>query len=178
VESSRHVIPAKDRDLQQVLAAISRLQDQVIVSIASSAAPAPAAFSQDRLQALLSAAPEHLYLETIPREKYREWAANHVAQRVASVGELRSLLRSNWVTDVSPQVRSFLADCEELLHLLTSYVRQVAMPGMADQVETLNRSIAQLSDSCFKYEDNVRCMDSLQYEVLPPLKKLQKLFEN
>jgi hypothetical protein len=176
MELSRHVIRANDQDLQQVLTSISSLQDLVVVSISSSAAPESTAFSLDILQALLSGSPDHLYIETLPKDKYVEWTADHLARRVASAGVLCSLLRNNRVTDLSTQVRSFLAEMEELLRLLTSAVGQAATKAVTGQVEDLDHAIAQLSDSCFKYEDNVRSMDCLHYEILPLLKKLQKIF--
>ena len=177
MELSRHVISVKGQDLQQVLTAISSLRNLMVVSIAGSAVTPPAAFSRDLLQALLEGAPEHLHLEALPPDQHRVWAANHIAQRVASVGALRSLMRNHRVAELLVEVRAFIADSGELLSLLTSYVQQVASPAVAGQVEDLRHALGQLSDSCFKHEDNVRCMDDLQYETLPPLKKLQRLFE-
>jgi hypothetical protein len=47
---------------------------------------------------------------------------------------------------------------------------------VAENVQKLRDSLGQLTASCREHGDNVRCMDDLQYEILPPLKGLLKLF--
>lgn len=177
MEYSRQVIRIHDQsDIQQVLKIISDLQDLVVVNIAESAEAKPVLFSGENLHAILAGRPESLFIETLPLGEYEKLVGDKIDQGVQSALSLRAMLRTNFVTELVAQVHEFVAKTNQILPLLNCYALQNARSGVAESVQNLQDSLGQLTASCREHGDNVRCMDDLQYEILPPLKRLLKLF--
>jgi len=97
-------------------------------------------------------------------------AGDKIEDAIQSTRSLRAMLRTRYVAEVGGQVLEFLSGVEQILPLLDS------LPGAADTVQKLRDSLRQLTASS-RDQDNVRCMDDLQYEILPVLKKLQRSFQ-
>jgi len=177
VEYSRQVIRIHDRsDIQQILKIISGLQDLVVVNIASSAEMKPVLFSEENLRTILAGSPESLLLEGLPLAEYKRLVGEKIDQTVHSTLSLRAMLRTHFAAELVDEMREFVARLNEILPLLDCHALQNARSGVAENVQKLRDSLGQLTASCREHGDNVRCMDDLQYEILPPLKGLLKLF--
>lgn len=61
--------------------------------------------------------------------------------------------------------------------MLTSYALQRDDPTPPRLGNALATRRLQLAASAFKWEDTVRCIDDLHYEIVPALKTLQTLFQ-
>lgn len=177
MEYSKHAIRIKDQNgIHQVLRILSSLQDLVVVNIAESAEMKPILFSEENLHAILADAPESLFVEALPLGKYKKLMCDKIDHAVESTLALRAMLRTQYVADLAAQGRDFLAKLDQILLLLNCYALQNAQSSVAESVQKLRNSLGQLTASSCEHGDNVRCMDDLQYEILPVLKKLLKLF--
>jgi len=176
MEYSRQAIRINDHsDIQQVLKALSGVRDLVVVNIAASAETKPVLFSEENLHAILACAPESLFLEGLPVGEYKKLVGDRIDQAVQSTVSLRAMLCTHFVAELAVQVREFVAKLDQILPLLNCYALQKAGSGVAENVQMLRNSLGQLTASCCEHGDNVRCMDDLQYEILPSLKRLLKL---
>jgi len=92
-----------------------------------------------------------------------------IEEAIQSTLSLRAMLRTRYVAELGAQVLEFVPGVEQVLPLLDSH------PGAANTAQKLRDSLRQLTASCREHGDNVRCMDELQYEILPALKRLQNL---
>jgi len=99
-----------------------------------------------------------------------------IAQVAQSMLSLRAALRNHYVADPTAQIREFISQLEPVLLLLKCYTLQNAGSGIAEHVRKLQDLSGQLATSSFEHGDNVRCMDDLQYQILPVLNKLLKVF--
>jgi len=166
VEFSRHTIPVKNqKEAPQVLQTISGLKNLVVVNVASSIEPNPVLFSEENLRALLADAPE-----------YKKLMRDKIDQVARALLSLRAALRTSYVADMAGQVRDFVRQLDQTLLMLKCYALQNAQSGVAENVQKLQVLIGQLAASSFMHGDNVRCMDDLQYEILPALKALLRVF--
>lgn len=156
--------------------AISSLQGLVVVNIADSAEMRPVLFSEENLHTILTAAPESLFVEALPLGEYKKLMRDKINLVMQSAISLRAALRTNYVADLAAQVRDFLRQLDQLLLMLRCYALQKARSSAAEDVRKLQILPGQLAASSFKYGDNVRCMDDLQYQILPALKNLVKVF--
>lgn len=177
MEFSKHAIRIKDqKDICQVLQAISSLQDLVVVNIADSAEMRPILLSEENLHAILADAPESLFVEALPLGEYKKLMRDKIDQVVQSAISLRATLRTNYVADLAAQVRDFLKQLDQIFLMLKCYALQNAQSSVAENVQKLQILLGQLAASSFEHGDNVRCMDDLQYQILPALKNLLKMF--
>jgi hypothetical protein len=177
VEFSRHTISLHDqKDIHQVLQTLSSQQDLIVVNIADSAVGRPMLLSQENLDAILNGAPESLFVETMPLRDFKRRMREDIAQSIESTVGLRARLRSEYVHDLEPQVREFLSRLEQILLMINCYVMQNSKSGVGENSKNLQSALGRLSVSSFEHGDNVRCMDDLQYQILPSLRLLQKIF--
>ena len=177
MEFSRHTIPVKNqKEAPQVLQTISGLKNLVVVNVASSIEPNPVLFSEENLRALLADAPESLFVEALPLGEYKKLMRDKIDQVARALLSLRAALRTSYVADMAGQVRDFVRQLDQTLLMLKCYALQNAQSGVAENVQKLQVLIGQLAASSFMHGDNVRCMDDLQYEILPALKALLRVF--
>ncbi len=160
----------------QVLLAISSLRDLVVVNIAGAAEMEPVLFTEENLHAILAAAPEQLFVEALPPAKYKKLAREKIDRAVQSALALRAGLRTAYVADLAAIVRDLLSQLDQVLQLLRCYVLQNARSGPSGLDRELQDLIGQLAASSFERGDNVRCMDDLQHQIVPALKKLLWVF--
>ena len=160
----------------QVLLAISGLHDLVVVNIAGDAKMAPVSFCSENLHAILAAAPEQLLVEGLPPGKYKKLARETIDRAVQSALALRASLRTAYVADLAAAVRDLLSQLDQVLQLLSCYALQNARSCPSGLDRELQERIAQLAVASFERGDNVRCMDDLQHEIVPALKKLLRVF--
>lgn len=177
MEYSRRTIGIKDQnDIHQVLQALSSLPDLVVVNIAGAAGDKPVLFSRENLHTILAGAPESLFVEALPIGQYKSLMGDRIDQAIQSTLSLRAMLRTRFAAELAAQIREFVAKLEQILPLLNCYALQKAGSSVAENMQKLRNSLGQLTASCREHGDNVRCMDDLQYEILPTLKKFLKLF--
>jgi hypothetical protein len=177
LEYIKECVLIQDPDNQdQVLLAISSLRDLVVVNIAGAAEIEPVLFSEENLQAILAAAPEQLFVEGLPPGKFKKLARERIDQAVQSALALRAGLRTAYVADLAAAVREFLSQLDQVLQLLRCYALQSARSGLSGRDRELQDLIGQLVASSFERGDNVRCMDDLQHQIVPALKKLLWVF--
>ncbi len=177
MEFSKHTIRIKEPgDIHQVLRSLSGLQKLVAVNIAQSAEMKPVLVSEENLRALLADAPESLFVEALPLGKYQKLVRDKIGQVVQSALALRASLRTHYVADLAAQVRDFLAQLDQTLLMLNCYALQNAQSGVSEAVQKLRCYLGQFIASSCDLGDNVRCMDDLQHEILPALKKLMRVF--
>jgi hypothetical protein len=160
----------------QVLLAISSLRDLVVMTIAGAAEMEPVLFSDENLHAILAAAPEQLFVEGLPLGKYKKLAREKIDRAVQSALALRAGLRTAYVADLAATVRDFLSQLDQVLQLLRCYALQNARSDLSGLGRELQDMIGQLAASSFEGGDNVRCMDDLQHQIVPALKKLLWVF--
>jgi len=160
----------------QALSAISGLRDLVVMNISGDADTAPVRFSSENLHAILAAAPEQLFVEGLPPGQFKKLAREKTDQAVQSALALRASLRTVYIADLAAAVRDVLSQLEEVLELLRGYALQDARSCPSGLDRDLGDRIAQLSAASFECLDNVRCMDALQHEIVPVLKKLLRVF--
>jgi hypothetical protein len=176
VEFSKQTIAIENRnDIHQLLH-VSSLKNHVVVNIAGSAEAKPIPLSEENLRAILDAAPKSLYVEALPFARFDKLMRDVIDQVIQSLLDLRSALRTQHVADLAAQIRDFLPRLDPILLLLQCYALQNTRSGVEDQVRKLESLRAQFVTSVFEHGDNVRCMDDLQYQILPALKLLLKIF--
>jgi hypothetical protein len=163
-------------DKDQALLAISSLSDLVVVNIAGAAEMEPVLFTEENLQAILAETPEQLFVEGLPPGEFKKLARERIDRAVQSALALRAGLRTAYVADLAATVRDFLSRLDQVLQLLRCYVLQNARAGLSGLDRELQDLIVQLADSSFERGDNVRCMDDLQHQIVPALKKLLWVF--
>lgn len=179
MEFSKHAIRIKgQKDIHQVVQTISSLQGLVVVNIADSAEMRPVLFSEENLHTILTATPESLFVEALPLGEYKKLMRDKINLVVQSAISLRAALRTNYVADLAAHVRDFLRQLDQILLMLRCYALQKAQSSVAKNVQKLQILPGQLAASSFEHGDNVRCMDDLQYQILPVLKNLLKLLSN
>jgi hypothetical protein len=177
VEFSRHTISLNDqKGIHQVLQTMSSQQDLIVVNIADSAVRRPVLLSQENLDAILSGTPEFLFVEALPLRDFKRRMRDDIGQAIESTVGLRARLRAEYVYDLEAQVREFLSRLEQIRLMINCYVLQNSKSGVGENSKNLQSALGQLSVSSFEHGDNVRCMDDLQYQILPSLKLLQKIF--
>jgi hypothetical protein len=160
----------------QVLLAISSLRDLVVMTIAGAAEMEPVLFSDENLHAILAAAPEQLFVEGLPLGKYKKLARDKIDGAAQSALALRAGLRTAYVADLAATVRDFLSQLDQVLQLLRCYALQNARSDLSGLGRELQDLIGQLATASFERSDNVRCMDDLQHQIVPALKKLLWVF--
>lgn len=114
-------------------------------------------------------------MQELPLGEYKKLAGDKIDEAVQWTLSLRAMLRTQYVAEMGGQVLEFVARLEQILPLLNSYAVQKTDSGAAENVQKLRDSLHQLTASCREHSDNVRCMDDLQYEILPVLKRFLKL---
>jgi hypothetical protein len=148
----------------------------VVVNIAASAEMKPVLFSEENLHTILAGGPESLVVEALALGEYRKLVGDKIDQAVHWTLSLRAMLRTQFVAELAAQVREFVAGLEQILPLLNCYALQKTGSGVAEDLQKLRNSLRGLTASWREHGDNVRCMDDLQYEILPVLKRLLKMF--
>jgi hypothetical protein len=108
------------------------------------------------------------------RWKHEAFMRDNIVQAIQSTHELRAALCTHWVADLDLQMRAFLSQLNQIILLFESQNPQNARLGMVEDFRRLRELGRQLAASGFEYKDNVRCMDDLQYEILPVLERLLK----
>jgi hypothetical protein len=177
VTYSKHTIPlTRHEDIHQVLRRFSHEQHLVVLNVATAAAMRPVFLCEENLSAVLAGAPAELCVEALPRGAFRTLACDRIAESVQASLSLRVALRTQRVVDLASQANSLLSQLHQLVLLLECAVLQGTQPAAADNVRTLRNVSAQFAGSSFEHGDNVRCMDDLQYEILPTLRDSLKLF--
>ena len=99
----------------------------------------------------------------------KKLAGDKIREAIQWTLSVRAMLRTQFVAEANGQILGYVHRLEQMLPLLD------ACPGAAENVQKLRDLLLQLTASCREHGDNVRCMDDLQYEILPVLKRLQKL---
>ena len=176
MDFSRHTISLKGRtDIRDILESLSR-QGLVAVNIAASLEENSRFLSQENLDAILTASPESLFVEALSLLEFMRLIRRDVGDVIELSLELRARLRTEYVNNLGAEIQSFLGRIEKTRLMIGCYVLQNENSAAAENSEKLQRSLVLLSESSFAHDDNVRCMDDLQYHILPILKLLQKIF--
>lgn len=175
VEFLKHVIAVKEQSLRQVQETIANLKDFVPLRLAGSEHRTPVAFTDESLQAILATAPDSLHLEGFAPAMFKKCVVANIDQAVATALSLRGILCRTHVAELAPQMRDFISELEPLVRLLECHARRSGQSGVAENAQRLNDALLQFAASSFEREDNVLCMDDLQYQILPVLKKLQRV---
>ena len=175
MELLKHTIPLQEQeDIAGVIRALSGLKN--VVNISDSEGIKPFLFCEDNLRDLLSRSPNMLFVEALALGEYKKMTREKVDQVTRAALSLRAALRTRYASELATGVREFAVLADQLLLMLSCYGLQNAGSGVGTKAAELQKLLAALASSCFEQEDNVRCMDGLQYEILPGLKILLKVF--
>ncbi|MBW1961979.1 MAG: hypothetical protein JRJ04_11030 [Deltaproteobacteria bacterium] len=179
VEYKRQTLKiADDTGLEGILDKIRELTDVVVVNIASNRNEPLLFFSMENLCQLHSKGFKDLVLETITVGEYGGLILNEIKSVSESSGQIRELLRDHFVDDIKETIGRFLDQLNNILVLLGCYALQRPKSAAAELYESLKAFHEQLSSSCFRWRDNVRCLDDLQYGIKPTLDALAKEFKS
>ena len=164
-------IPA-EASLASVLEQLDGFGAGVIVNVAPAANGETILFTEENLQALLEQGVNELHIETVAGEQYLEMVHHLATRLIEQVDELRKRLRNYYVTDISEPVNNFLWQLQNVTSMLKCLVMRKQWAPLADDVGTLTRLRGQLGEAALYFEDNARCLDDLEFEILPCLKKI------
>jgi hypothetical protein len=176
-EYSRHTVAVTDAgNGPQVLRALAALPDVVVVNLVEANGQATIALSDDSLSSLLATGPDAIVVETLPRATYQRVMRDKIELATREAIALRTILCSCAIGDVPTEAGTVLRHVDQILFLLRSYALQDSRPRLSRLIDALAERRQRLAESCFESGDNVRCMDDLQYEVVPVLKDVSRLF--
>jgi hypothetical protein len=176
-EYSRHSVAVDDAgNAAQVLRAIAALPDVVVVNLVEANGTTTVALSEDTLSSLLATAPPAIVVEALPRSTYQRVMRDKIELATREATALRTILCSCAISDVPTEAGTVLRHVDQILFLLRSYALQDTRPRLGRVIDALAERRQRLAESCFESGDNVRCMDDLQYEVVPVLTDVSRLF--
>jgi hypothetical protein len=176
-EYSRHTVPVADAgSTAQVLRAIGALPDVIVVNLVEANGTSTVALSEETLTSLLATGAEAIVVETLPRVTYQRVMRDTIDLATREAIALRTILCSCAVIDVPTEAGTVLRHIDQILFLLRSYALQDGRPRLTRVIDALAERRQRLAESCFESGDNVRCMDDLQYEVVPVLRDVTRLF--
>ncbi len=164
-------------DVARVLQCLAAVPDLVVVNVGVPGEEIPPLFCEENLRTILAAAPHELLIEAMPVGEYKELVRVKVGRGIQLLLALRAGLRTSYVADLTAQVGEFLRELEELLLMMGCWNLRQARPDVNKEVGRLDTLRGQLAASAFELGDNVRCMDDLQYQILPVLESLSKAFK-
>ncbi len=163
--------------MQEVLRIICGSRERVAVNVASSPEASPVVLTEENLLDILAAQPDSIVVDALPAREFSAIVREKLDSLMRSAASLRTALRDQFVADLQQQAGAFLAQLDSAVLILQCYSLQ-AGPAL------VNRKIGELQDlrqrlalSSFDHADNVRCMDDLQYGIVPALKAIRKFFE-
>lgn len=176
-EYSRHSVAVADAsNAPQVLRALAALPEVVVVNLVETSGATTVAFSEESLSSLLATAPAAIVVEALPRATYERVMRDKIELATREAIALRTILCSCAIVDVPTEASTVLRHVDQILFLLRSYALQDTRSRTTRVIESLAERRQRLADSCFESGDNVRCMDDLQYEVVPVLQEVTRLF--
>jgi hypothetical protein len=159
-----------------VLRELVALRDLVVVNIAESMDSPAVALSHDNLSAVVAQAGDSLVVEALPFQMYQRIMRDKIEQIIDEAAAIRGVLRNRAVADIGPEADRLARYLEQLHFLLGGYTLQQANPDLSQAIQGLETLRDQLLRSAFEYQDNVRCMDDLHYEIVPALRKIGAYF--
>lgn len=107
----------------------------------------------------------------------RKYLGQEVGQAIQATLALRELLRERTVVELAAEIGNYLSKTWNILTIIESYALQKNQTRITGLVAEFKDFLGQLAVDCRESGDNVRCMDRLQYQILPSLQKLRKFFE-
>ena len=107
---------------------------------------------------------------------YRAFARSMVAAAVRAVGGLRDVLRTAPVASVGVQCAQVCQQLDAIALMAEGYALQRTNSEVASAASALAAAVRLLRESAGVHEDNVRCMDDLQYEATPALAAIDRCF--
>ncbi len=175
VDYKQRTIRLSDKTgIQSALGKIRKLENVVVVNIASRSEDPPLFFSTENMEFVLSKNGDALVLETVSVTEYHKIMLMEMHRVKESSEEIRELLRDHFVDDIKETLNRFLDQFHNIFVLLSCYTLQRPESVIAERSKTLQDLQKQLQASCFKWRDNVRCMDDLRYGVEPALDVISK----
>jgi hypothetical protein len=105
----------------------------------------------------------------IPKPGTKRTASDAIEGAMQSALSLRGMMRTHYASDLSAEIRSLVAELNQVVSLLES---SDCPPGVAPHLRMLQELVLRFAAT---HEDNVRYMDDLQYEIVPALKNIKKL---
>ena len=166
--------PGNVGDLLHMLA--TSWSDLVMVNVGAATETKRLFFCAANLDALLAIHPEELVVEALPEAGYKQLARQTVDQVIQAAQALRTALRTQYVADAGAGVVDLVLRVDRLTLLLDGYALQRPRPEICQAADRLRRVRDELASSSVPSGDNVRCMDDLQYEMLPALQAIRQLF--
>jgi len=159
---------------EAALKEIRSLKDAVTVNIVFGDDEETLFFSMENLVTSLSNGSDSLKLQTLHVKEYGSLMQTEIQLVEASSKELKSLLRDQFVEDMEATVKRLLEQVQNLCLLSGCYMLQRPQSAVVEQITKLKGSHQKLDAACFKWRDNVRLMDELQYGVMPTLSALSE----
>jgi hypothetical protein len=176
-EYARHAVPVADAgNIRAVLRALGALPGLIVVNLVEPGGAATVALSEESLANLLATGPETLIVETLPRATYQRVMRDKIELATREAIALRTILCSCAIGDVPTEASTVVRHVDQILFLLRSYALQDGRSRVTALIDALAARRQRLAESCFESGDNVRCMDDLQYEVVPVLQDVAQLF--
>jgi hypothetical protein len=99
-----------------------------------------------------------------------------VGQAIQATLELRELLRERMAVALAGEIGNYLSETQQLLMMIESFAQLKSHAAITERLAELQDLLHQLAADCRESADNVRCMDRLQYQILPSLQKMRKIF--
>jgi hypothetical protein len=174
VRHTVHIV--EPRTTQQVLGELAALRDLVVVNVAESMDSPAVALSHDNLSAVLAQAGDSLVVEALPFQMYQRIMRDKIEQMIDEAAAMRGALRTRVVADLGPEADRLARHLEQLHFLLGGYSLQRSNRDLPQAIQELETLRDQLLQSALEYQDNVRCMDDLHYEIVPALRKITAYF--
>ncbi len=175
IENTRAVMELPGEvDCDFVMQKIMELKNVVVVNIANSPEGGDVLFTLDNLRTLLAAGTRKLYMEAMAEKQYGALMGQQIAQLLVAIEQLEDQLRAQYITDLFAATSDLLFQLQNLVVLLTCLALQKKHTQLSESLEALGRFQEQLGNTVFFLEDNVRCLDDLQYEIVPCLQKIKR----
>jgi hypothetical protein len=107
----------------------------------------------------------------------KKLVGQNLSKAIQATLEIRELLRERMVVALAGEIGNYLSETLQLLMMIECFAQQKSHTAITERLAELQDLLRQLAADCRESGDNVRCMDRLQYQILPSLQKMRKIFE-
>ncbi|HWR38911.1 MAG TPA: hypothetical protein VN611_05395 [Patescibacteria group bacterium] len=149
----------------------------IIVNVSGDENDTGVLFLMETVQEFLDSGKDTLWLEGVNREEYYELLSEQIDQFLDLGRELRQRLCLWRARQMQLEIQDYLNRVQNFRHFICCHDCQQEALLPAPVFKALFDAAEQLAVAAFAHEDNVRCMDHLEYELAPCLLELRKKIE-
>lgn len=162
----------------EILEKIAAFPDLVIVNAAASPDGQSVLFIPDNVLPLAATGIASLYLDAIPAATFSQLLSERLVRLIDESLVVKKQLRIHYASNLHDKIQDYLSHCQNAALFLLCVNSQRPNPNIKTHFENFQNIIEQMSLSSFYYEDNVKCMDTLEYAIIPCLKQLNQLIQS